>query len=1367
MSLPHPEKARWQPLRCGLVDLFHYDYQEFHFRDGRLLLRGNNGTGKSKVLALTLPFLLDANITAARVEPDGDAKKRMEWNLLMAGRYNERVGYSWLEFGRLDEAGEAEFCTVGCGLKAVKGKPVESWFFVTPQRVGAGEEGRLSLLENRRALSRDRLKERLGAEGALYREAKRYRQAVDERIFRLGEERYKALIDLLIQLRQPQLSKKPDERALSRALTEALPPLSGAMLGDVAAAFRNLEEERAALEGLEAAREAVEGFRGHHRGYARSACRRRAGRVREVQREVEASETALGGAREALAAAEAGAARAAGEREAVRHDQERARVEEQTLRDSPEMRDARRLRDVEQRAGERAAVARREEEELARVAVEAERRGRERAVLGRRLEGGRVVVRNGIAGMAEAAVQLAIEAEHRALLEPLALPDGEGHGEAAIAAARRRQQGLIERRNEQIDYLERLTRAVEEAERRHEADHRAWQEAETRAAALAEERLEADAAVAAAGEALVGAFTTWCDGLEEMAIADPEALAGELEEWAESLEGESPARRALHHAHGRAAETLAEARVCAEQALRETGEALRALDGERERLEAGEEGAPPVPYTRGEGVREGRAGAPLWRLVDFREGVAAATRAAVEAALEDAGLLDAWVEPDGALLAPGRWERIALPVGEVAANLSTVLVPSVDREDAAAAGVSDGTVARLLAAIGWGEGAGAAWIDGDGRWRLGPLHGAWGKPRAEYLGRGAREAARRRRLRELAEAIAAAQARLGEQQAELERLAARRDALEAERRRAPDEEPLREVHRRAAEAARRQALQREEVARRLAVLDEARQRLEGRREEALIAAEELSLPGEPAALAAARRRLGDYATAAAAFWPELRNHWEGLERDRGLHRELDEITARRERRAAEAERAARDAREAQAEAATLRATVGAGAAEVERRLAEAQASLRRLERRQEALDKEYVEQREAAAEARSRVAGLETQRAGLERERVTAVDGLRQLATLGLIYAAFPEMARLARPEKWSVSDGVSLARGLERQLRGVKHGDENWNELQKRLQEQVTELQSTLSRYGHEATTEPVDELLVVRVVFHARPCDVEELIGLLRGEIADRCALLDERERKLLEHHLIDDVAGHLQGMILEADGLVARMNGELESRPTSTGMKLRLKWRALKDGEEWENRTAPTGLAEARRRLLRQEAGMWSEEERAAVGAFLKTRIDDARAADEGGTLQEVLARALDYRHWHRFEVERWQDGQWRPAYGPASGGERALVVTIPLFAAASSHYTSAGAHAPRLVLLDEAFAGVDDDSRAKCLGLLAQFDMDVVMTSEREWGCYAEVPGLAIAQLTRHEEIDAVHVSHWWWNGRRRQRGEEPPDFEGVA
>ncbi|WP_327154407.1 hypothetical protein [Streptomyces tubercidicus] len=187
-ALPEPLRTRWQPLRTGLVDLFHYDVEEFHLRDGRLLLRGNNGTGKSKVLALTLPFLLDADLSPRRVEPDGDPGKRMEWNLLLGGEHPhpERLGYTWIEFGRLDPTS------------------ARHWYAVTGQRVHHGPdapaEGALSLVDaTGTALSRDRLVEAVGGHGMVYDQAKTYRRAVDEALFGLGEQRYGALVDLLVR----------------------------------------------------------------------------------------------------------------------------------------------------------------------------------------------------------------------------------------------------------------------------------------------------------------------------------------------------------------------------------------------------------------------------------------------------------------------------------------------------------------------------------------------------------------------------------------------------------------------------------------------------------------------------------------------------------------------------------------------------------------------------------------------------------------------------------------------------------------------------------------------------------------------------------------------------------------------------------------------------------------------------------------------------------------------------------------------------------------------------------------------------------------------------------------------------------------
>jgi hypothetical protein len=264
----------------------------------------------------------------------------------------------------------------------------------------------------------------------------------------------------------------------------------------------------------------------------------------------------------------------------------------------------------------------------------------------------------------------------------------------------------------------------------------------------------------------------------------------------------------------------------------------------------------------------------------------------------------------------------------------------------------------------------------------------------------------------------------------------------------------------------------------------------------------------------------------------------------------------------------------------------------------------------------------------------------------------------------------------------------------------------------------------------------------------------------VQERQRLLDVHEREILENHLVGEVASTLQELITAAERRVAETNRELAERPTSTGMQLRLRWTADPDG--------PDGLANARARLLRQSADAWSEADRAAVGGFLQNQIKAVRAQDTTGTWLEHLTDALDYRRWHRFAVDRRQAGGWSSASGPSSGGERVLAASVPLFAAASSYYSSAGnPHAPRLVMLDEAFAGVDDRARAKCLGLLAAFDLDVVMTSEREWGCYAEVPGLAIAQLSRIDGVAAVLVSRWEWDGAERIRVQPMPESPMIS
>jgi uncharacterized protein (TIGR02680 family) len=515
------------------------------------------------------------------------------------------------------------------------------------------------------------------------------------------------------------------------------------------------------------------------------------------------------------------------------------------------------------------------------------------------------------------------------------------------------------------------------------------------------------------------------------------------------------------------------------------------------------------------------------------------------------------------------------------------------------------------------------------------------------------------------------------------------------------------------------------------------------------AGEDTGLPTEAAELSVVERALADYGVALAGLWPAVVALQEAERHHTEATADLAEAESSQIALTDRAGDAAEDAAAAAETHETLLSTVGAAVAELQEQLRVVADELRTNEAAQTRANRES----EAAIAARGKAEGrreqLTEQLAAATSERAAAAESFRRFAGTGLLGVAVPSIEIPDPQTPWAPDPTVRLARRVNDELAEVTDDDAAWDRAQHRVNTELKTLHDTLSRHGNRASADLREDGVVVEIEFQGRPASVPSLAEMLATEVSDRERLLDEREREILENHLINEVASTLQELISAAEAQVASMNAELETRPTSTGMRLRLQWRPREDG--------PAGLAAARERLLRQTADAWSDEDRAAVGEFLQAQIAEVRAADDTGTWLEHLTAALDYRAWNRFAIQRHQNGQWRPATGPASGGERVLAASVPLFAAASAHYASAGSpYAPRLITLDEAFAGVDDNARAKYLGLLAAFDLDVVMTSEREWGCYPQVPGLAISHLARTDGVDAVLVTNWEWDGANRTR-----------
>jgi len=1371
--LPAPSSERWKPLRAGLIDMFYYDQEEFWFHDGRLLLRGNNGTGKSKVLALTLPFLLDGDLAPHRVEPDGDRQKRMEWNLLLGGKHPspERLGYSWLEFGRKSADGTEEFRTIGCGLKAVAGRGIaRHWFFITSQRPG----GELRLLPDSRVpLTREKLREEIGSRGLVYDRAADYRRAVDEHLFGLGAHRYEALVNLLIQLRQPQLSKKPDEKLLSRALTEALPPLSSGLVTTVAEAFRGLDEERDALRSLAEAQQAASDFLEHYRRYAKMAAKRKAAGPRLTQSRYEQLGRDLTAADEAFTAAQLELDEA--QRDLARLDRQRTELEarQRALEADPAMRDAERLEQLREDAGRKERAAQDGEADRDRQASQVQKYTSKTAQAAHRAGTTRDRLARALHEAADTADDACCARLHQTAVAPLdgADPDATpateparaGHHAVAaylnaaeapaadiLSRAKRNAAALVDRREQAAAQLAKLLTESAGSERKLHAAQAEEGRRSAEVQAAADRVATADEAVAERAQLLLEAYRSYLGGLAELRVPDPDELIAALEDWGVTGEGANPAVTIIDAAARAAGTELG--RRAGELTIQRTRHVTRAneLAEEISRLRLGGHHAPPVPHTRAAGIRDGRPGAPLWKVTDFAPGLPDDERAGLEAALEAAGILDAWVTPEGTLV-DGDVTVVSGLAPVAGASCASLLVPAIDPDDPQAGVLREESVASVLSAIGHGPGtasAGGTWATTDGRWANGVLSGTWRKDQAGYIGEGAREAARRARIESLGQELAGEHAAIEAIDADLAGIEARQELLAEEHRTMPPDGGVRDAHTGAAVERRGLARARDAYAAAVAVREQRQEELAAAQARAAEFADDVGLPADTEELAAVREGLSAYRVALAALWPAAEAAHAAIRAAADAEAEL----ADSRQLLLEASERAAEAREAAGAAATtfreLLATAGTAVEELQRRLGEMTLALGGNKTARQAAGGRERDALESRGKADGKRGELRTQVDDWSRQRDAAVRDFQGFAATGLLRVAAPSLEIPGTDQPWAATPTVILARAVNAELDSVDDGDGPWDRIQKRVTEEHKLLADAMAARGHLAGLTLSEGVIVIDVVFQGRSHDLPGLAEALATEVEQRTTLLSAREREILENHLLNEVAGTLHELISAAEAEVRQMNEELQARPTSTGMKLRLIWQ--------QARNAPEGLDRVRLKL-RQTIDAWSAADRTLVGAFLQQRIAAEHADNPAAGWAEALTSALDYRGWHEFAIQRYQDGQWRPATGPSSGGERALVVSVPLFAAASSHYKSAGnPHAPRLIALDEAFAGVDDDSRAKCLGLLATFDMDVVMTSEREWGCYPQVPGLGICQLARQDGVDAVLVTPWQWDGRERRR-----------
>jgi len=1322
-ALPDPGTSRWQLLRAGIQNIWEYDDQRFVFQRGRLLLRGQNESGKTKALEVLLPFLFDADLQPQRLDPFGSTARPMRWNLLNDSNpdVSVAIGYVWLELGRIEE-GTPRFCTVGAGLRAKRSVPgVENWYFVSSQRVDVD----LRLYDaNRVPLTRAALGDALAGRGQLFDRASDYRRAVNGLLFGMPNEQYSALIDALLQLRRPQLSKQLDPEELSRILSASLPPLDTGVVGTLAEGFERLDRHRAEREELAGTLSGLRAFLDVYRGYVASFVKSRALDLTRAESAYHASRAAV---REVEERQQLTARRQLELAETlVQLQREGDALEERirTLRESDEFRAVRDLDEAVSRAqGDRqfsiklraaAASARDRAEATGRKVQEAETASASASV---EAERSRVAAR-------DRAAQALLDPVDLALAATLERGDfGGAHGTLATAV-RMREEAVASVAAHARRISEATSRLDRAADRFAAADDRARSEAEKLAHAESEE--------AAARDRFLQDVSAWSEGLRVLSV-DAAAL---LDVPPAQMRGgiEAAATSARHELDGEVS--------AAALALSNVDQELEDVRRDRDALLASAHQPPPAPSWRAGRPAE-RPGAPFYLVCEFRDGLAAGAQAGLEAALEASGLLDAWVTPEGRLLDPSTSDVVLAPAPQQGATLADVLRP------AQGAAVPEETIAAALRSVGLVQDGTASeqacWVSTDGRFRLGPLHGSNGKDSPAFIGASAREEARLRRIADLDARIAILETDRTERQRALQAAEARRELLADELQRFPDHSAL--LERQAATAARA-----EELAAARTCRAEAAQLFEEQkaalREEVVARdaeAARLELRGWVDRLDELRARTAEYDRAARDLISSARR----MQDARALLVERQQARGEAQTRLAEAESEAEQANgaaaRAEARAAALREAVGSTRDEM-------LGAIRSAEERRAAVRGELEDDRKEKTDVDQQVGALRRELDDAQ-QKVADQDGqrreadarFREVAVHGLLALAGVEGT--TDPAQWSFTDALLTARRADEAMPKIDPSQQGRDRAWNKVGEKHGDLMRSV-RPEIRVVAEQISGLMLYRATFNARGMALLELRAELEAEVASRDRLLGEEEQKLFESFLTGEAHEHLRARLRDAFALVKRMNRQLEAHPTSSGMQMRLGWEVAEE--------TPPGTREVVALLLRS-GHLLSDADRSALSAFLRQRLDDARRQEGARPLQEQMMAVLDYRAWHTFHVEcRSGPEGWkrltRKVHAAGSGGQKAVMLHLPLFAAAAAFYESASAAAPRLILLDEAFAGIDRETRGQLMGLLAEFDLDFVMTSFEEWGFYPQLDGLSTYHLAREKGMRGVYADWFVWNGR---------------
>lgn len=1364
--------SRWMLHRIGLINFWYYDEEEFDFADGKLLLRGSNGSGKSVTMQSFIPLVLDGNKSPERLDPFGSRARRLEDYLLGEEGdrgYEERTGYLYMELKR---ESKDQFLTIGMGLKARRRKPLDFWGFSITDGRRIGHDISLyrqeaSLNDGRPAripLSKREIKDLVGEGGTVTDSQKEYMELVNRLVFGFDTvEEYDDLIKLLIQLRSPKLSKEFKPTVIYNIMNSSLPALSDEDLRPLTETIENMDQIKIQLDQLMRNQKAVSKLKEEYDRYNRLVLYERAKalkigqgeqadihrRIKELENKLEKDCLEIERLAGVISALENESdALKAKERQYREHDAyklEQQWVEQEQL-----------LKELEINATHKAANLR-------------DKQNREWKLKGELEEfeiriGG---LQDQIKGVLEEMDDLADDIRfHDHEYDKVEL---ERVGEKPFDFSAWHKDAILYHQKLKEGRL--ALEAQDEANRHYDILLKEQDKLSKQRDAAAKQETRAIELMDQARRDFMAAVQSWIKENKLFRISEQEqvALNQIILKYGEGKDFSS-IQEALHNLYQPLVQEINRRIVDLEHRRDQLKEETRDL---MQQLEEWKQKKDPEPV-RDEQVIDYRkrlkdAGipfAPLYQAVEFQPELSEEQRGNLEAALEDMGLLDALIIPQKYMeqamdLLENGCDKIVIPSPKLMTTNLTQFIKGVpvDGCDVPLADIED----ALCSILAYREGQ-SFYIDEHGNYGMGIVTGkARDNVVSRYIGAESRRRYRERVIEELENQLDELRQEMEKVRERLSKLNGDMAQLEEERRNFPKPEDLDAALELWQQAVRELRF------------------LEGKLiEHDKMVAQQLKVVQEKKAEVYQKTKSIDLPKTIQAF---VRAE-EGMEQYREVLHELD----RKHHSWVSENRMAASKREQYQETLDDVDLLKGELNEVKRKIEgcrrllseldelrhkpeylEIQQEINRCIQRMEEIPKEIKE----AVDKRARLEqALINRRENLEsaQEERNRLDQRVELLWKGFVdeYNLGFVVLEEAEGGKYTLDEMPSII------LKSWKSLIEKWNTdkiaLGERLQKTTYEVLPELTEYGvsmdvlFDVQLREEDPLADIRGDFRryvltarleGRQVSIYKLDKWIDDEISIHENLLKETDRQLFEEIIMQTVGRKIRAKIYRAEEWVKNMNRLMAQRDTSSGLTFYLQWKPKT--AESEEQLDTRELVD----ILRTDANILRMEDFNRVTEHFRSQVDRAkRMLDDGAygqTFHQIIRDVLDYRQWFEFVLYYQKEGESRReltnrAFDRLSGGEKAMAMYIPLFSSVYARYQSAGEQAPRLISLDEAFAGVDENNIRDMFQLTEELGFNYIMNSQILWGDYDTVNRLSICELVRPKNADFVTVIRYLWDGQ---------------